>query len=92
MEVNASLTCVPVLFSNGVWPIGGPTVAEELCRDVRFALGFKVVKKLRLLTDSERDLVAAAGCIPCLPARKYLKAPATWQNRNFLRSELTNPK
>jgi hypothetical protein len=36
----------------------GPTVVEELRRDVRFALGFKVAKKLRPLT--ERDMVADA--------------------------------
>ncbi len=38
----------------------GPTVAEELRRDVRFALGWKVGKKLRPLTDTERDMVADA--------------------------------
>jgi hypothetical protein len=32
----------------------GPTVAEELRRDVRFAVGWKVGKKLRPLTDTER--------------------------------------
>jgi hypothetical protein len=37
-----------------------PTVAEELRNDVRFALGWKVGKKLRPLTDTERDMVAAA--------------------------------
>jgi hypothetical protein len=37
-----------------------PTVAEELRRDVRFALAFKVGKKQRPLTDTERDMVAAA--------------------------------
>jgi hypothetical protein len=37
-----------------------PTVAEELRNDVRFALGWKVGKKLRPLTDTERDIVAAA--------------------------------
>jgi hypothetical protein len=41
-------------------PDWGPTVAEELRRDVRFALGFKVGKKLRPLTDVERDIVADA--------------------------------
>jgi hypothetical protein len=41
-------------------PEWGPTVAEELRRDVRFALGFKVGKKLRPLTDTERDIVADA--------------------------------
>jgi hypothetical protein len=35
-----------------------PTVAEELRRDVRFALGWKVGKKLRSLTDTERNMVA----------------------------------
>ena len=38
----------------------GPTVADELRRDVRFALGWKVGKKLRPLTDTERDMAAAA--------------------------------
>jgi hypothetical protein len=38
----------------------GPTVAQELRNDVKFALGFKVGKKLRPLTYTERDLVAAA--------------------------------
>jgi hypothetical protein len=38
----------------------GPTVAEELRRDVRFALTFKVGKNRRPLTDSERDMVADA--------------------------------
>jgi hypothetical protein len=37
-----------------------PTVAEELRRDVRFALTFKVGKQRRPLTDRERDLVATA--------------------------------
>ena len=37
----------------------GPTVADELRRDVP-ALGFKIGKRLRPLTDIERDLVAAA--------------------------------
>jgi len=40
-----------------VW---GPAVAEELRRDVRFALTFKVGKSLRPLTDTERDMVADA--------------------------------
>jgi hypothetical protein len=38
----------------------GPTVAEELRRDVRFALTFKVGKSRRPLTDTERDMVADA--------------------------------
>jgi hypothetical protein len=38
----------------------GPTVAEELRRDVRFALTFKLGKNRRPLTDAERDLVAEA--------------------------------
>ncbi len=38
----------------------GPTVADELRNDVKFALGFKVEKKLRPLMDAERDMVAAA--------------------------------
>lgn len=38
----------------------GPVVAEELRRDVRFALGWKVGKKPRPLTDTERDMVADA--------------------------------
>jgi len=38
----------------------GPTVADELRRDVRFALGWKVGQKLRPLTDTERDMAAAA--------------------------------
>jgi hypothetical protein len=37
-----------------------PTVAEELRNDVRFALGWKIGKKLSPLTDIERDIVAAA--------------------------------
>jgi hypothetical protein len=37
-----------------------PTVAEELRSDVRFALGWKVGKTLRPLTDTERDMVTAA--------------------------------
>jgi hypothetical protein len=41
-------------------PEWGPTVAEELRRDVRFALGWKVGKKLRPLTNTERDMVADA--------------------------------
>ncbi len=48
-----------------VW---GPAVAEELRRDVRFALTFKVGKSRRPLTDTERDMVAhaiaAASTIP----------------------------
>ena len=40
-----------------VW---GPAVAEELRRDVRFALTFKVGKSRRPLTDTERDMVADA--------------------------------
>ena len=39
------------------WP---PTVAEELRNDVRFALTFKVGRKQQPLTDTERDIVAAA--------------------------------
>ena len=35
----------------------GPTVAEELRRDVRFALTFNVGKSRRPLTDTERDMV-----------------------------------
>jgi hypothetical protein len=38
----------------------GPTVAEELRRDVRFALTFKVGKSRRPLTNTERDMVADA--------------------------------
>jgi hypothetical protein len=38
----------------------GPTVAEELRRDVRFALTFKVGKSRRPLTDTERHMVADA--------------------------------
>jgi hypothetical protein len=38
----------------------GPTVAEELRNDVRYALGLKVGKQQRPLTDTERDMVAAA--------------------------------
>jgi hypothetical protein len=34
-----------------------PTVAEELRNDVRFALGWKIGKKLRPITDVERDMV-----------------------------------
>jgi hypothetical protein len=47
------------LFSTAglLWP---PNVAEELRNDVRFALGWKIGKKLRPLTDTERDMVAAA--------------------------------
>jgi hypothetical protein len=37
-----------------------PTVTEELRNDVRFALGWKVGKMLRPVTDTERDMVAAA--------------------------------
>ena len=39
------------------WP---PTVTEELRNDVRFALRFKVGRKQQPLTDTERDMVAAA--------------------------------
>ena len=45
-----------VLYCPMPWP---PTVAEELRNDVRFGLGWKVGKKLRPLTDTERDMVAA---------------------------------
>jgi len=38
----------------------GPTVAEELRRDVRFALVFKIGRRRRPLTDAERDRVATA--------------------------------
>jgi hypothetical protein len=38
----------------------GPTVAQELRRDVRFALTFKVGKSRRPLTDAERNIVADA--------------------------------
>src|SRR5256885_8139206 len=41
-----------------VW---GPAVAEELRRDVRFALTFKVGKSRRPLTDTERDRVEGAA-------------------------------
>jgi hypothetical protein len=37
-----------------------PTVAEELRRDVRFALTLKIGKQQRPPTDTERDLVATA--------------------------------
>ena len=37
-----------------------PTVTEELRNDVRFALTFKVGRKQQPLTDTERDIVAAA--------------------------------
>ena len=37
-----------------------PTVAEELRNDVRVALRFKVGRKQQPLTDTERDMVAAA--------------------------------
>jgi hypothetical protein len=40
-----------------LWP---PTVTEELRNDVRFALRFKVGRKQQPLTDTERDMVAAA--------------------------------
>jgi hypothetical protein len=38
----------------------GPSVADELRNDVKFALGFKVGKKRRPLMDAQRDMVAAA--------------------------------
>ena len=59
MVGSPTLTSVPFPFSNAAMP-WGPTVAEELQCDGRFALGFKVGKRLRPLTDTERDLVAAA--------------------------------
>jgi hypothetical protein len=37
-----------------------PSVAEKLRSDVRFALVFKVGRKRRPLTDSDRDLAAHA--------------------------------
>ena len=37
-----------------------PTVTDELRNNVRFAPGWKVGKKLRSLTDAERDMVVAA--------------------------------
>jgi len=37
-----------------------PTVTEELRNDVRFALRFKVGRKQQPLTDTERDMLAAA--------------------------------
>ena len=37
-----------------------PTVAVELRNDVRVALRFKVGRKQQPLTDTERDMVAAA--------------------------------
>ena len=40
-----------------LWP---PTVTEELRNDVSFALRFKVGRKQQPLTDTERDMVAAA--------------------------------
>jgi hypothetical protein len=40
-----------------LWP---PNVTEELRNDVRFALRFKVGRKQQPLTDTERDMVAAA--------------------------------
>ena len=52
------LTYVPLLFSMRHARLGRPAVAEELRRDVRFALTFKVGKKQRPLTDTERDMVA----------------------------------
>lgn len=60
LAAKLPLTSVPVPFSSGPCRNGGPTVAEELRRDVRFALGWKVGKKLRPLTDTERDMVADA--------------------------------
>jgi hypothetical protein len=43
------------MFSHAPHGRMGPTVAEELRRDVRFALTFKVGKSRRPLTDGERD-------------------------------------
>ena len=40
-----------------LWP---STVTEELRNDVRFALRFKVGRKQQPLTDTQRDMVAAA--------------------------------
>jgi hypothetical protein len=61
--VLAALTRVPSLFSSVamLWP---PIITEELRNDVRFALRFKVGRKRQPLTDTERDMVAAAivGC------------------------------
>jgi hypothetical protein len=37
-----------------------PSVAEKLWSDIRFALVFKVGRKRRPLTDSDRDLAAHA--------------------------------
>jgi hypothetical protein len=37
----------------------GPNIAEELRRDVRFALTFKVARSRRPLTDTERDMVSS---------------------------------
>jgi hypothetical protein len=42
----------------------GPSVAEELHRNVRFALTFKIGNSRRPLTDVERDLVARASLRP----------------------------
>jgi hypothetical protein len=36
----------------------GPTVADKLRSDIRFALVFKVGRRRRPLTDVERDMVA----------------------------------
>jgi hypothetical protein len=46
-----------VLYCPMPW---APTITEELRNDLRFALGCKVGKKLRPLTDTERDMIAAA--------------------------------
>jgi hypothetical protein len=38
----------------------GPTITDELRNEVRFALRFKVGRNQQPLTDTERDMVAAA--------------------------------
>ena len=48
------------MFINRGMPDWGPSVAEELRRDVRFALTFEIGKSRQPLTDVERDLVARA--------------------------------
>ena len=61
----------------------GSIVADELRRDVRFALRFKIGRKQRLLTDSERDLVAAAIVEHIRPCNWKVERWAAWRVCGF---------
>jgi hypothetical protein len=82
------LTSVPFLFSNGPMAEWEPTVAEELRRDVRFALTFKVGNKQRPLTDTERDMVADAIVEHIRLCNWKIERGPAWQGFSYLgRSE-----